>query len=155
MSITFQRLKSTSRGLKQVRELNELYAEAFDEKEMYLENKPSDEYVLKQLAKKDIIVCTALSGEQVVAGLTAYVMDKLERETCEIYIYDLAVDAKFRRKKIATHLLEFLIKEAQKLEASAVFIQAEAEDEPAVALYESMGEREVAYHYDIYIKEKW
>ncbi|TVP82551.1 MAG: GNAT family N-acetyltransferase [Alkalicoccus sp.] len=154
MSITFQRLKSTSRGLKQVRELNELYAEAFDEKEMYLENRPSDEYLLEILTKKDIIVCTALSGEQVAAGLTAYVMDKLEEETREVYIYDLAVAAQFRRQKIATHLLEFLIKESEKLGASAVFIQAEAEDEPAVALYESMGEREVAYHYDLYLNRR-
>ncbi|WP_147803930.1 GNAT family N-acetyltransferase [Alkalicoccus halolimnae] len=154
MSITFHLLQNNDFGLDQIRKLNELYAEAFEEEEMYRGNKPSDLYLKKLLSKEGIIVCTATSGEQVVGGLTAYTMDKLEEETLEMYVYDLAVDARFRRRKIATRLLELLLEEAKRLDASAVFIQAEQDDAPAVALYESMGERETAYHYDIYLKKK-
>ncbi|SDW17834.1 aminoglycoside 3-N-acetyltransferase I [Marinococcus luteus] len=154
MAITCQRLKNNGAGLKQMRKLNEIYAEAFEEKEVYTGNKPSDSYLLKQLSNDRMIVCTAVYGELVVAGLTAYVMNKMEEETCEIYIYDLAVDAGFRRRKIATTLLIFLLKEAENLDASAVFIQADKEDAPAVALYESMGEREEMYHFDIYLKKE-
>lgn len=154
MVMTCQRLENNGDGLKQMRKLNELYAEAFEEKEMYTGSQPSDSYLLNQLSSGRVIVCTAVYGEQVVAGLTAYVMSKMEEETCEIYIYDLAVDARFRRQKIATNLLIFLMKEAGNLDASAVFIQADKEDAPAVALYESMGAREEVYHFDIYLKNE-
>ncbi|WP_079476618.1 GNAT family N-acetyltransferase [Marinococcus halophilus] len=153
MLIIYQRLKNNENSLKQMRKLNELYAEVFEEEEMYTGNKPSEAYLLKQLSNENTIICTAVLGEQVVAGLTAYVMNKLEEETCEIYVYDLAVDVKFRRRKIATNLLGFLLEEAKNLDASAVFIQADQEDAPAVALYESMGEREDGYHFDIYLKK--
>lgn len=152
VTITFQRLQSDTDGAGQMRKLNQLYAAAFEEEVMYSGNKPSEEYVLKQLAKENIIVCTATSGKRVIGGLTAYVMDKLEQETCEIYVYDLAVDEHYRRQKVATHLLELLLTEAKSIDASAVFIQADQEDAPAVALYESMGEREEVYHFDIYVK---
>ena len=154
MSITFHLLENNDFGLKQTRELNELYAEVFAEEEIYSGHKPSDLYLKKHLSKDGIIVCTAMSGERVVGGLTAYVMDKLEQETCEIYIYDLAVDGRFRRQKMDTNLLGFLLEEAKRRNASAVFIQADQEDTPAVALYESMGEREEVYHFDIYLKKE-
>ena len=153
MLIIYQRLENNENSLKQMRKLNELYAEVFEEEEMYTGNKPSEAYLLKQLSNESTIICTAVLGEQVVAGLTAYVMNKLEEETCEIYVYDLAVDVKFRRRKIATNLLGFLLEEAKNLDASAVFIQADQEDAPAVALYESMGEREDVYHFNIYLKK--
>lgn len=153
MEFSFQRLRDNRTGLQQTRELNQLYAAAFAEEEMYTGNKPSEEYLLKQLAKESILVCTATFEDRVIGGATAYVMDKLEQETCEIYVYDLAVDQEFRRQKAAARLLEFVVSEAKSLDASAVFIQAEKEDTPAVALYESLGKREEAYHYDIYPKE--
>ncbi|MDZ5782343.1 GNAT family N-acetyltransferase [Marinococcus luteus] len=154
MVVTCQRLENNGAGVKQMRKLNELYGEAFEEKERYTEKKPSDAYLLTQLSNDRVIVCTAVYGERLVAGLTAYVMNKMEEETCEIYTYDLAVDARFRRQKIATNLLIFFMKEAENLNASAVFIQADKEDAPAVALYESMGAREEVYHFDIYLKNE-
>ncbi|SDN84652.1 GNAT family N-acetyltransferase [Alkalicoccus daliensis] len=153
MAVQFQRLKSSSEGVKQLRELNQLYAEAFNDQEVYSGNKPSDKYLLRNLAKDSMFICTASFEGKVVAGLTAYVIEKMEQENCEIYIYDLAVDKNFRRQKIAARLLKYLIAEGKNIGAAAVFIQADREDAPAVALYESFGDREEVYHFDIYLKK--
>ncbi|MFC4735262.1 GNAT family N-acetyltransferase [Bacillus daqingensis] len=152
--LVLKRLTPDSESVASLRALNRLYAEAFDEHDMYLAKPPSEAYLLRQLRKEDTLVCAACIEEKVVAGLTAYVMHKLERETCEVYIYDLAVDAAYRRRKIATKLLQYVVEEAKQLGASAVFIQADEGDAPAVALYDKLGEREVAYHYDIFVKQE-
>lgn len=149
--LVLTQLTPESEGVDHLRALNRLFAEAFNEHGMYLAEPPSDAYLLRQLNNEDTLICTASIQEQVVAGLTAYVMHKLERETCEVYIYDLAVDAAYRRRKIATELLQYAVEQAKQRGASAVFIQADEGDEPAVALYDKLGKREVAYHYDIFV----
>lgn len=151
-NLEFHYLCADSIGLEQMRQVNELYAEAFAEEEMYRHQRPSDEYLLKQLKKDHVIVCTAVTEGKVIAALTAYVFDKLERETAEVYVYDLAVDENYRRQKAATRLLRFLFEKADKFNVSAIFIQADKEDKPAVALYESFGGKEDVFHFDIYTK---
>lgn len=147
--IQFKRLLSNSEGLHQLRELNELFAAAFNEANTYLEKKPSDDYLLSLLNKAHILVCVALVNQRVVAGLVAYVLEKFEQERSEVYIYDLAVALNFRRQKVATHLIHFLNGEAAKLGAWAVFVQADRDDAPAVQLYDSIGVREEVYHFDL------
>lgn len=146
------RLIENRKSLKLLRELNELFAEAFDEPETYSGNKPSDDYLLNLLSKKHIIFCAALDEQKVVAGLVGYVLEKFEQERSEVYIYDLAVDKEYRRRQIATNLIGFLKNEAVKAGAWVVFIQADMEDTPAVKLYESLGLRENVLHFDIAIE---
>ncbi len=147
--IYYQRLMPNDRSLEQVRQLNNVFAEAFEEPETYLGKAPSDEYIRSMLAKEHIMVCTAIDGDQVVGGLVAYVLDKFEQQRSEVYIYDLAVDARYRRRKIATRLIWFLKQEADKSNAWVVFVQADPVDAPAIRLYESLGVREEVFHYDL------
>lgn len=151
MKIQFKRL--TPEDLPQLRKLIELFAAAFDETETYLGKKPSDDYLLSLLSREHILVCVALSHQQVVAGLVAYVLEKCEQERSEVYIYDLAVDADFRRQKIATRLIHFLKDEAAKRGAWVVYVQADRDDPPAIKLYESLGVREDVHHFDIILEE--
>ena len=91
----------------------------------------------------------ALDGENVIGGLTAYVLEKFEQERKEIYIYDLAVLAKYRRHGIATHLIKELKQWGKKIGAYVIFVQADYGDEPAINLYQSLGIREEVLHFDI------
>lgn len=139
----------TPADLPQLRSLNLLFADAFHEPETYSSEPPSDAYVAGLLGDPCIIVLVALVADEVAGGLVAYVLRKFERERCEIYLYDLAVGERFRRRGIASALLERLCRMAVERGASSVFVQADYIDEPAIALYGKFGVREDVLHFDI------
>jgi aminoglycoside 3-N-acetyltransferase I len=91
----------------------------------------------------------ALAEGEVVGGLAAYEMRKFEQERSEFYVYDLAVAEPHRRRGFATALLMETKRIAAARGAWVVMIQADREDEPAVALYTKLGVREEALHFDI------
>lgn len=139
----------TPADLPQLRELNLLFGSAFNDSETYGSEPPSDGYLLGLLADPHVIVLVALAGAQVTGGLVAYELRKLERERSEIYIYDLAVAERFRRRGMASELLRRLCRVAAERGASSVFVQADYPDEPAIALYAKLGSREEVLHFDI------
>lgn len=91
----------------------------------------------------------AVDGEQIVGGLTAYVLQKFEQERSEVYIYDLAVAEEHRRLGVATGLIEALREIAVRLGAYVIYVQADYGDDPAIALYARLGAREDVMHFDI------
>ena len=127
----------------------DLFAEAFEDPESYSGRRPGREYLQRLLAKDGFIALAALDGETVVGALAAYVLEKFEQERTEIYIYDLAVASSHRRRGIATALIEMLRTIAQARGAYVIYVQADYGDEPAVALYTKLGEREDVMHFDI------
>ncbi|HEX8624237.1 MAG TPA: AAC(3)-I family aminoglycoside N-acetyltransferase [Allosphingosinicella sp.] len=131
------------------RRVNELFGKAFDEPETYEGDPPSEAYLAELLGKAHVIALAALSDGEVVGGLVAYELDKLERARREVYIYDLAVAQGHRRRGIATALIERCREIAAERGAWVIFVQADYEDAPAVALYEKMGRREEVLHFDI------
>jgi aminoglycoside 3-N-acetyltransferase I len=134
-----------------VRELNALFAAAFNEHEDYQSRPPSDSYLRQILGRRETIALVATNGPEMVGALVAYVLDKLEQERSEIYIYDLAVGAAHRRQGIATALIGALKRIARDRGAWVIYVQADtgAEDAPAIALYSSLGAREDVLHFDI------
>jgi ribosomal protein S18 acetylase RimI-like enzyme len=54
-----------------------------------------------------------------------------------------------RRRCIATALIRALQDHAASHGGSVVFVQADHDDEPAIALYTSLGTREDVLHFDI------
>jgi len=129
--------------------LNALFAEAFGESDTYAGAPPSDAYLSALLAKEHVIALVALNAERVVGGLVAYELDKFERARREIYLYDLAVSAPYRRQGIATALLERLRALAGDRYAWVVYVQADYGDEAAIALYSRLGIREDVMHFDL------
>ena len=81
--------------------------------------------------------------------MVAYVLEKFEQERSEIYIYDLAVDLNYRRKGIATKLINKLQSLSVEKNAWVIFVQADYEDEAAIKLYTKLGIREDVLHFDI------
>ncbi|WP_211653605.1 GNAT family N-acetyltransferase [Planococcus alpniumensis] len=149
----FKRLVDDAQSLELFRELNVLFADAFEEDETYLGNPPSDGYLQSLLAKEHVLVCVVLSGGELAGGLVAYVLDKFEQQRKEVYIYDLAVASKYRRRKVATGLIQFVQAQAQGLGAWVVFVQADPVDTAAVKLYSSLGTREDVFHFDFSLEE--
>jgi len=132
-----------------MRALNTVFGRAFAEPDTYGAEPPTDAYLASQLEKPSVIALVALVAKEVVGGLVAYELDKLEKARREIYLYDLAVAEEHRRKGVATALIERLRAIAAERGAWVVFVQADHGDDPAIALYEKLGVREEVLHFDI------
>ena len=126
-----------------------VFGQAFEDKETYGKNRPSQSYLERLLGNENFIVLVARKQEEVVGGLAAYVLQKFEQERSEVYIYDLAVAAEHRRKGIATALIERLKEIAKGRGAHVMFVQADFGDDPAISLYTKLGIREEVLHFDI------
>ena len=136
----------------QLRALNVLFGRAFDDPAAYGAEPPSDEYLEAWLARDHVIALVASIDEQLVGGLVAYVLDKLERERSEVYIYDLAVAEEYRRRGVATALIAHLRDASPARGGWVIFVQADHGDAPAIALYDKLGTREEVLHFDIPVR---
>lgn len=132
-----------------LRDLNALFADAFEDPAAYAAAPPDDAYLAALLAKPHVIALLARDGERPVGGLVAYELEKFEQARSEFYIYDLAVDEAYRRRGIATALIDALRGIAAARGAEVIFVQADYGDDPAVALYQKLGTREEVMHFDI------
>lgn len=129
--------------------LNAMFGAAFGEPDTYGGDPPPAAYFAEVLARDHVVALVALAGGEVVGGLVAYELDKLECARRETYIYDLAVAEAHRRRGIATALIELCREIAAERGAWVVYVQADYGDAPAVALYEKLGRREEVLHFDI------
>jgi aminoglycoside 3-N-acetyltransferase I len=152
MAYSYKRL--TRSDVVVLKELLEVFAEAFDEPETYQGNVPRDTYLESWLNKDNIIVLVAYNKDGVVGGLVAYVLDKFEQERKEIYIYDLAVSKTHRRQGLATGLICNLKQIGKDMGAYIIFVQADKVDTPAIKLYESLGTWEDVLNFDIKVDLK-
>jgi aminoglycoside 3-N-acetyltransferase I len=154
MSDAFHVHRLTPSDLSLVRSLNALFGAAFGEPDTYAADPPRDDYLAGLLAKDHVVVLVAQSGDagvggEVVGGLVAYELDKFERARRELYIYDLAVAAPYRRRGIATALISRLRTIAASRGVWVIYVQADYDDDPAIALYTKLGAREDVLHFDI------
>jgi aminoglycoside 3-N-acetyltransferase I len=131
------------------RGINALFADAFEEPERYAGALPADAWIAGLLARPDYIALVAEADGAVVGGLTAYTLPKLEQAISELYLYDIAVAETHRRRGIATALIRDLQALARRRGAATVYVQADPEDAPAVALYERLGSRAEVLHFDL------
>lgn len=131
------------------RALNALFADAFEDPARDTGMPPEDGWIAGLLARPDMIMLAAVAGGAVVGGLTAYALPKLERATSEIYLYDIAVAAGWRRQGIATRLIRDLEAIARELGAATLYVQADRDDGPAIALYQGLGRGAEVVHFDL------
>lgn len=141
--------------LEWMRALLVTFGEAFHDLETYTGSQPGDDYLRRLLASDCFIALVATIDGEVVGGLAAYELRKFEQERSEIYIYDLAVAERHRRKGVATALIRELREMARARGAHAIFVQADTgvEDAPAIALYTGLGIRESVLHFDIPVED--
>ena len=130
-----------------------MFGEAFEDRDTYTRAQPDDAYLTALLAGGSFIALAALEGTEVVGGLAAYALPKFEQARTEIYIYDLAVAQGFRRRGMATAMIEELRRVGQARGTYVIFVQADPGDDPAIALYTKLGIREDVLHFDISLAE--
>lgn len=140
-------LSASSAGLMD--DLLDLFSEAFEDEEHYSRKRPANSYLERLLGQRHFIALVAKESGSIVGGLVAYELEKFEQERSEIYIYDLAVRAPYRRLGVATALIGRVQEIARERGAWVVFVQADHGDDPAVALYTKLGSREDVMHFDI------
>ena len=135
-----------------MRELLDVFGQAFDEIDTYTSQQPSDTYLRDRLKCDVFIALAAVEDNAVIGGLAAYELKKFESQRSEIYIYDIAVAEQHRRRGIATQLIEKLKIIASRRGAYVIFVQADYSDPPAIALYSKLGTREDVFHFDIDVR---
>lgn len=132
-----------------LRDLNGVFAEAFEEPDVYLGAPPTDAWLDRLLARPDFAAFVAEDGARVVGGLTLYLFDKPEQAWSEGYLYDLAMTEGHRRRGIARALIGAACDWAAAQGASVVYVQAHKGDDPAIALYTSLTAREEILHFEL------
>ena len=136
--------------LSGIRGMLRCFGEAFDDVATYAGEQPGDAYLGGLLRDPSFVALGAVVEDEVVGGLVAYELRKFERERSEFYIYDLAVLEAFRRRGIATALIDALKPIARTSGGWVIFVQADGVDAPALALYDKLGVREDdVFHFDI------
>lgn len=130
------------------------FADAFEDQENYSRNRPDPTYLSTLLNQESFLVLVSMDGDSLAGALVAYELKKLEQARSEIYIYDLAVDAAYRRRGVATTLIQALQPIAKNLGATSIYVQADPEDEEAVNLYTKLGERADVLHFDFVVVER-
>jgi aminoglycoside 3-N-acetyltransferase I len=138
-----------SRDVRLLRGMLAMFGDAFHDQGTYTGVPPSEDYLRGLLDGEKFIALAASQGETVIGGLAAYVLEKFEQERREIYIYDLAVAERHRRRGVATGLIGRLKNIAKARGAYVIYVQADPVDAAAVALYTKLGVREDVLHFDI------
>lgn len=127
----------------------DVFAAAFDDAEAYSGARPSEDYVARLLASDAFVALVAILDGKVIGGLAAYELIKFEQQRSEFYIYDLGVLESHRRRGVASSLIGSLSAIAAMRGASVAFVQADHDDDPAIALYSKFGPPREVLHFDI------
>ena len=113
---------------------------------------PENEHLQNLLKNENFIVYIALLKNQVVGGLTAYVLQQYYSVKPLAYVYDLAVDRKYQRQGIGKRLIEAVNNYCRKKGFEEVFVQADKVDGYALDFYRSTNptaEEDVSHFYYI------
>ncbi|MEJ2901983.1 GNAT family N-acetyltransferase [Pedobacter panaciterrae] len=145
MKITYRKLESSD--IKQLLALVGVYERVF---EMQNFEMPSVAYLQTLLENQQIVFFSALDDyENVVGGMTAYMMPSIYYAAPEVYIYDLAVEVAWQRKGVGRRLIEELKSFCKGHGCKFVFVQADLADQHAIDFYRSTGGiQEDVVHFD-------
>ncbi len=115
---------------------------------------PTDNYLKKLLEKPEFMVFVAKHNQQVIGGLTAYILDGYYSEKQVAYIYDLAIDTNFQRMGIGKKLISTIKTYCSEMGFEEMFVQAETVDEHAIEFYRNTGRTEElhAVHFSYSLK---
>ena len=126
-----------------------MFGRAFGEARTYTALQPDDAYLGRLLTSSTFVALAALSEGEVIGGIAAYILPKFEQARSELYLYDLAVEESHRRQGVATAMIRKLQSLCAERGVYVIFVQADYEDAPAIALYTKLGIREDVLHFDI------
>ncbi len=146
-NVTIRHLTANDHEL--LKSLLVVFGDAFDEVQTYSGAIPAKNYLRDVLSSNQFIALVALHNGIVVGGLAAYVLQKFEQTRNEIYIYDLAINQIHRRQGVAGALIKHIKILGKEMNAHAIYVQADHDDEPAIAFYSKLGARKNVLHFDL------
>ena len=135
-------------------DLIHLFEDVFEMKHFTM---PPSQHLEKLLARTDFYVFTAFKDDQLVAGLTAYILEQYYSEKQLAYIFDLAVARAYQRQGIGKMLIQAINKYCREKGFEEVFVQADRIDDHAVNFYRSTQpseEEDVIHFYYLLDDEK-
>lgn len=130
----------------------DIFAEAFEDPKNYCGQRPDSQYVERLLQLPHFFAFVARMQGVIVGAVAGYELPKFEQPRSELYIYDIAVSEGYRRRGVATALIQATQTHAETRGANVVFVQADYGDEPAIALYTKLGERHEVLHFDLPVR---
>lgn len=130
MELEIKRLNS--QDIDNFIELTRIFEDVFEMKNLSI---PDNKHLLKLLKRSDFIVFVAITENQIIGGLTAYVLEQYYSKKPLIYIYDLAVKTKYQRQGAGKKLIGEIISYANKRGFKEVFVQADKADDYALDFY--------------------
>lgn len=129
-----------------------LFEKVFNDANISADELPDDDYLAGLLSQKNFHVFAAIAEGNVVGGITVYEMPLYMKKEKELYLYDLAVDAAYRRRGIAIALIEDLKSYSAANNISTIFVEALADEPEAIAFYTAAGaQMENVRHFNFYI----
>lgn len=95
----------------------------------------SDELLEKLLSNPDFFVFVVLSNDEVVGGLTIYVLHRYFGIKPIAYIYDVGISPEFQGKGLGKALIEEACNFCKKNDFEDAYVEAESDDIDAVSFY--------------------
>jgi aminoglycoside 3-N-acetyltransferase I len=117
------------------RALFAVMAEAFEEDRQEI----GDDHIDRLLSRDDFWAIAAVSGDEVIGGLTAHTLPMTRDTTSEIFIYDLAVRRDHQRQGVGRDLVAHLRQQATAVGIDVVFVPADNDDIHALDFYRAIG----------------
>ncbi len=133
MGIRTTRLRTAD--ARDAKRLFALMARVFGEQHVEL----GDDYLGRLLSDDRFWALAALSDGEPVGGVTAHTLPMTRSESCELFVYDIAVLPSHQRHGIGRELMRALRAEAALVGITNVFVAVDAEDAHALDFYRALG----------------
>ena len=131
--ISIRRLRSGNQ--QELEELLRLYIAVFGDRTL----PTNTDYLAGLLQRDNTFFVAAFLGDELVGGLTAYLLPSIYGNYNELYIYDLAILTQHQRNGIGSKLLSFVKTYAFSVNAMEIFVQADTVDTEARNFYKKNG----------------
>jgi len=118
--------------LEDFKTLLQIFEEVFGMQNFTL---PSEQHLRKLLNKETFYALIAKTEDQIIGGLTVYVIDQYYSERPWAYILDLAVLENYQRKGVGRKLIAFTNQHFKEKGFEEVFVQADEVDAYALDFY--------------------
>ena len=117
------------------RRLFSMMSEVFEEPSAPL----GDRYLEQLLNRPEFWAMAAFVEDQLVGGVTAHAIPMTTSESCELFVYDIAVRVDAQRQGVGRALMTALRFEAAAEGIGDVFVPADNEDTHALDFYRGLG----------------
>lgn len=134
MSYSIQKLTKTDLDLAE-KLIKSWYADEGD----FNPKIPKDKHLSTLMAKDDFHIYVAIENGEVIGGLTAYELQMFDLEKHEMFLYEIGVSSKHRKKGVAKQLIESLKQTCTERNVKVIFVATSLDNKAAKQLYASTG----------------